>query len=65
MRLQKNRVYNNFNLPYFVSSIQIFLELKHSNKKWKNSVKTRRDLTILRAYVENQAKREPILLYRA
>ena len=46
-------------------SIQIFLELKNSNKKWKNSVKTPRDLTVLCAYVENQAKGEPILLYSA
>ena len=38
---------------------------KRSQKKRKDSLETRVELAVLRAYVENQAILEPILLYRA
>ena len=37
----------------------------HSHKKWKDSLETRAERTVLRAYVENQAILQPIFLYRA
>ena len=42
-----------------------FLKLDYSHKKRKNSLATRGERAVLRAYVENQAILEPILLYRA
>ena len=37
----------------------------HSHKKRKDSLETRAELAVLRAYVENEAILEPILFYRA
>ena len=37
----------------------------HSHKKQKDSLETRAEWAVLRAYVENHAILEPILLYRA
>ena len=39
--------------------------LKHTHKKQKDSLETRTELAVLRTYLENQARLEPILLYRA
>ena len=46
---------------------QIFIVyvIHQSHKKRKDSLETRAELAALRAYVENQAILEPILLYRA
>ena len=38
--------------------------LHHSHKKRKDSLETRTERAVLRAYVKNQAILEPILLYR-
>ena len=42
-----------------------FRSCNHSHKKQKDSLATRAKRAVLRAYVENQAILEPILLYRA
>ena len=36
----------------------------HRQKKWKDSLKTRAERAVLRAYIENQAILEPTLLFR-
>ena len=41
------------------------MSAQHSRKKRKDSLDTRAELAVLRAYVENQAILEPILPYRA
>ena len=43
----------------------LYCPFKRSQKKRKDSLETRVELAVLRAYVENQAILEPILLYRA
>ena len=52
MNKQRNWYFNGF-----------FGILHHSNKKWKDSLKTRAELAILGTYFKNQAILEPTLLY--
>ena len=42
-----------------------FTELLHGHKKPEDSLETRAEQAVLRAYVENQAILEPVLFYRA
>ena len=55
----------SFVKKFQTTAIYLFPTLYHSHKKRKDSLETRAKRPVLRAYVENEAILEPILLYRA
>ena len=62
-QLRKSKIY--FAKKFQKIANYLFLTLCHSHKKRKDSLKTRAKRGVLRAYVENEAILEPILLCRA
>ena len=55
----------NKNLHSGRCKFYFFNQFNHNHSKRKDSLETRAELAVLRAYVENQAILEPILLYPA